>query len=60
VCGPFRDELTPLSELKDPEVTPWEIQGREIQIAVGTHIAMRPPHKAVRAAFPHTVSTLGI
>jgi catechol 2,3-dioxygenase-like lactoylglutathione lyase family enzyme len=34
--------------------------GREIRIAVGTHIAMRPPHKAVRAAFPHTASTSGI
>ena len=32
----------------------------EIRIAVGTHIAMRPPHKAVRAAFPHTASTSGI
>jgi len=31
-----------------------------IRIAVGTHIAMRPPHKAVRAAFPHTASTSGI
>jgi hypothetical protein len=34
--------------------------GGELEIAVGTHIAMRPPHKAVRAAFPHTASTLGI
>ena len=24
-----------------------------IRIAVGTHIAMRPPHKTGRAAFPH-------
>ena len=31
-----------------------------MRIAVGTHIAMRPPHKAVRAAFPHTASTLDI
>jgi hypothetical protein len=33
---------------------------RQMRIAVGTHITMRPPHKAVRAAFPHTASTLGI
>jgi hypothetical protein len=32
----------------------------EIRIAVGTHITMRPPHKTVRAAFPHTASTSGI
>ena len=28
--------------------------------AVGTLITERPPHKAVRAAFPHTASTLGV
>jgi hypothetical protein len=28
-------------------------------IAVGTLIAERPPHRAVRAAFPHTAPTLG-
>jgi hypothetical protein len=32
----------------------------DMRIAVGTHIAMRPPHKAVRAAFPHTASTSGV
>src|SRR5262249_52239985 len=29
-------------------------------VAVGTLIAERPPHRSVRAAFPHTVPTLGI
>ena len=32
----------------------------ERKIAVGTHIAMRPPHETVRADFPHTASTSGI
>jgi hypothetical protein len=32
----------------------------EIEIAVGTHIAMRPPHKTGRAAFPHPASTSGV
>jgi hypothetical protein len=31
----------------------------EIGIAVGMHLTMQPPAKAVRAAFPHTASTLG-
>src|SRR4051795_11032019 len=29
-------------------------------IAVGTLIAERPPHRAVRAAFPHTAPTSGV
>jgi hypothetical protein len=29
------------------------------RIAVGTLIAERPPHRSVRAAFPHTAPTLG-
>ena len=29
-------------------------------IAVGTPITGRPPHKTVRAAFPHTAPTLGV
>jgi len=32
----------------------------EITIAVGTHIATRPPHKTGRAALPHPASTSGI
>jgi len=32
----------------------------EIKIAVGTHIAMRPPHKTGRAAFPHPAPTSGV
>jgi hypothetical protein len=31
-----------------------------IRIAVGTHIAMRPPHKTGRAAFPHPAPTSGV
>jgi hypothetical protein len=34
--------------------------GGEMRIAVGTPVARHNPHKAVRAAFPHTASTLGI
>ena len=29
-------------------------------VAVGTRVTPRPPHRSVRAAFPHTVPTLGI
>jgi hypothetical protein len=32
----------------------------EIRIAVGTHIAMRPPHRTGRAAFPHPAPTSGV
>jgi hypothetical protein len=28
--------------------------------AVGTLIAERPPHRSVRAGFPHTAPTLGV
>jgi hypothetical protein len=30
------------------------------QIAVGTLISERPPHRTVRAGFPHTAPTLGV
>ncbi len=29
-------------------------------IAVGTRITARPPHRSVRAEFPHTAPTLGV
>ena len=29
------------------------------RVAVGTLITERPPHRTVRAAFPHTAPTLG-
>jgi hypothetical protein len=29
-------------------------------IAVGTRVTARPPHRTVRAAFPHTAPTLGV
>ena len=29
-------------------------------IAVGTPITERPPHRTVRAEFPHTAPTLGV
>jgi uncharacterized membrane protein YjgN (DUF898 family) len=31
-----------------------------ILIAVGTRVTARPPHRTVRAAFPHTAPTLGV
>jgi len=33
---------------------------RQKGIAVGTPITERPPHRTVRAAFPHTAPTLGV
>ncbi len=30
------------------------------RIAVGTSITGRPPHRSVRAGFPHTAPTLGV
>ncbi len=32
----------------------------KFQIAVGTLITERRPHRTVRAAFPHTAPTLGV
>ena len=32
----------------------------EFAFAVGTLIAERPPHRSVRAGFPHTAPTLGV
>jgi hypothetical protein len=32
----------------------------QLRIAVGTRITERPPHRTVRAAFPHTAPTLGV
>ena len=35
--------------------------GRTVgRVAVGTRVTSRPPHRSGRAAFPHTVPTLGI
>jgi hypothetical protein len=31
-----------------------------VLIAVGTPITERPPHRTVRAEFPHTAPTLGV
>jgi hypothetical protein len=33
---------------------------RSMSIAVGTPITERPPHRTVRAAFPHTAPTLDV
>jgi hypothetical protein len=33
--------------------------GTSKSVAVGTEIAPRPPHRSVRAAFPHTAPTSG-
>jgi hypothetical protein len=38
----------------------WLSPPEGIRIAVGTHIAMRPPHKTGRAAFPHPAPTSGV
>jgi hypothetical protein len=51
-----------------PFVIPSEAEGSAVLqarpgnvfIAVGTHITMRPPHRTVRAAFPHTAPTSGV
>jgi hypothetical protein len=39
----------------------WSVHRSKLraQIAVGTLIAERPPHRTVRAAFPHTAPTSG-
>ena len=29
-------------------------------VAVGTRVTSRPPHRSVRAAFPHTAPTSGV
>ena len=34
--------------------------GAWVLIAVGTPITGRPPHRTVRAAFPHTAPTSGV
>ena len=39
---------------REPEAV---IATSEATIAVGTPIAERPPHRTVRAAFPHTAPT---
>ena len=33
---------------------------RRFPVAVGTRVISRPPHRSVRAAFPHTAPTLGV
>jgi hypothetical protein len=33
---------------------------RYLAVAVGTRVTSRPPHRSVRAAFPHTAPTSGI
>jgi putative ABC transport system substrate-binding protein len=38
----------------------WPLAARcAADVAVGTRVASRPPHRPVRAAFPHTVPTSG-
>src|SRR5262245_45442918 len=52
--------LVPLGTSLAQEPAPLEaaVNGTA-SIAVGTLIAERPPHRTVRAAFPHTAPTLG-
>src|SRR5260370_41956432 len=47
--------IVPSSSLHDPK----ETFSKPSWIAVGTLITERPPHRTVRAAFPHTAPTLG-
>jgi hypothetical protein len=37
----------------------FRLERRPAKVAVGTEIAPRPPHRSVRAAFPHTAPTSG-
>ena len=39
---------------------PFFNQIRRALFAVGTRVTSRPPHRSVRAAFPHTAPTSGI
>ena len=48
---PYRDTTIPDVAVARPD-------GRAV--AVGTLIAERPPHRSVRAAFPHTAPTLSV
>jgi len=52
-------------DLQDPiaaRLPPAEVHWRPtpLSIAVGTPITERPPHRTVRAEFPHTAPTLGV
>ena len=37
-----------------------DVRRLQMNDAVGTRVTSRPPHKAVRAAFPHTAPTSGV
>ena len=54
----------PLDELRDapiPDPSRCSImRATEACFAVGTRVTSRPPHRSVRAAFPHTAPTSGI
>ena len=41
-------------------VRPFSPPSACTRLAVGTRVASRPPHRSVRAAFPHTAPTSGI
>ncbi len=68
LCAVRREPRKALAELKGTldVVSALEVSERVPEprsflgnIAVGTHIAMRPPHKSRRARFGHRASTLG-
>ena len=44
----------------DPEETSLHRSKLTLAGAVGMRVTSHPPHRSVRAAFPHTVPTLGI
>jgi len=39
---------------------PYSARILKTRVAVGTRVTSRPPHRSVRAAFPHTAPTLGV
>ncbi len=60
----FGSARTPSPELARAELAAAVGPAAEAQaqrrIAVGTRITARPPHRSVRAAFPHTAPTSGV
>jgi len=43
-----------------PRIMSRNMSGAGFFVAVGTLITERPPHRSVRAAFPHTAPTSGV
>jgi len=62
VSGAVRVLLTRAASDQDfpSSVNVPNAETRPASIAVGTRITARPPHRTVRAEFPHTAPTLGV